>query len=1121
MASESRDSMVLEDDPLWFKDAVIYQLHVKAFMDSDADGIGDFKGLTQKLDYLQQLGVTAIWLLPFYPSPLRDDGYDISEYCGTHPSYGNLRDFRSFLHAAHRRGLRVITELVINHTSDRHEWFRKARRAPTGSNRRNYYVWSDTPQKYQETRIIFQDFETSNWTWDSVAGAYYWHRFYSHQPDLNYDNPQVHKAVFRVLDFWLKMGVDGLRLDAVPYLYEREGTNCENLPETHTFLKKLRSHIDVHYRNRMLLCEANQWPEDAATYFGDGDEGHMNFHFPLMPRLFMALRMEDSFPIIDILEQTPEIPDPCQWAIFLRNHDELTLEMVTDEERDYMYRVYADDLQMRLNLGIRRRLAPLLGNHRRRIELMNGLLLSLPGSPVIYYGDEIGMGDNIYLGDRDGVRTPMQWSADRNAGFSRSNPQQLYLPVILDPEFHYEVINVEAQDNNRHSLLWWMRRLIALRKRFKAFGRGTLKLLHPDNQSILAFTRSYKEEDLLVVANLSRFVQYAELDLKEYTNRTPLEVFGITEFPAIDQSTYRLTLGPHSFYWFYLKPTADRRPSQGKPLQSPEERPGFEAGAEWQEVLRGRSRQRLEDVLAAYIRPKRWFGGKARLIKQARIREWLPLPNDSTDAVLVFLEMAYVDGESETYVLLLGYRRGPGVAALLQQRPEAAIARIKIARDGEEGFLLDAVADFDFCRSLLRLIEQRRRGKGRGGELVARPTKFLGQLLQGSRQSLTPKIQRAEQSNTSIVYGDKLILKLFRRLPEGINPDLQIGLYLTEKGFAHIPPVAGYIEYRQRRNPSRTIGLLQAYVPNQGDAWDYTLNLLDRYLEGIITLGIAREPAPVPVESLIQLTQEGLPGETMEMAGYYPTAAQILGQRTAQLHLALAEHTDDPDFAPIKFTKLYQRSLYQSMRTTCRRNLALLRRRQDHLPEDARQEAAALAERESEILAVFKRLVDVRISALRTRVHGDYHLGQVLVTGKDFVIIDFEGEPARPVSERLIKRSPLRDVAGMLRSFHYAACTALRATESRGWVQPENRAVLATWGEYWFKWIGATFLRAYLLEIGHDASLPASREERRVLLESYLLEKALYELGYELNNRPDWVGIPITGISHVLESIAA
>ncbi|MEJ2647295.1 MAG: maltose alpha-D-glucosyltransferase [Sedimentisphaerales bacterium] len=490
-------------DSLWYKDAIIYELHVKSFYDSNGDGVGDFQGLIQKLGYLQELGITAIWLLPFYPSPMKDDGYDIQDYYNVNKEYGTLSDFRQFLREAHKRGIRVITELVINHTSDQHKWFQKSRIAKPDSSWRNYYVWSDTPDKYKEARVIFQDFEQSNWTWDNKAQAYYWHRFYSHQPDLNFDNPQVRKQILRVLDFWLSMGVDGMRLDAVPYLYEREGTNCENLPETHKFLKEMRAHIDGKYKDRVLLAEANQWPEDAAEYFGKGDECHMAFHFPVMPRLFMAVQMEDRFPIINMIEQSMDVPETCQWMMFLRNHDELTLEMVTDEERDYMYRAFAQDPKARLNLGIRRRLAPLLENSRRKIELLNILLLSLPGTPVLYYGDEIGMGDNYYLGDRDGVRTPMQWNPDRNAGFSRANPQQLYLPVVIDFQYHYTAINVESQVVNQSSLLWFMRRLIGMRNRFKALGRGTIEFISSNNNHVLSFIRNYKHECILVVANLS------------------------------------------------------------------------------------------------------------------------------------------------------------------------------------------------------------------------------------------------------------------------------------------------------------------------------------------------------------------------------------------------------------------------------------------------------------------------------------------------------------------------------------------------------------------------------------------------------------------------------------------
>ena len=542
----------LRDDPLWFKDAVFYEVYVRGFYDSNGDGIGDFPGLTEKLDYLEWLGVDCIWLLPMYASPLRDGGYDIADFYAMLPEYGTLEDFKTFLAAAHARGIRVITDLVVNHTSDTHEWFQEARRSPA-SPKRDWYVWSDDPHKYAEARIIFTDTEHSNWTWDEEAGAFYWHRFFSHQPDLNYDNPEVRRALLDVVSFWLDLGIDGFRVDAVPYLIEREGTNCENLPETHAVLKELRAHVEANYPNTLLLGEANQWPEDVVEYFGEGDEFHMNYHFPIMPRLFMALRQEDRRPIVEILERTPDIPANCQWGMFLRNHDELTLEMVTDEERDYLYNEYAKDRRMRLNVGIRRRLAPLLDNSRRRIELLHGLLLSLPGSPFLYYGDEIGMGDNIYLGDRDGVRTPMQWSADRNAGFSRADFERLYFPLISNPVYGYQSVNVEAQQRYDSSLLNWMRLMIHLRKEHHVFGRGRMDFVKPENRKIFAFTREHEGETVLCVFNLSQVAQPVELDLAHYAGRTPVEMVGRTPFPHIDVRPYQLALAPFGFYWFLIK----------------------------------------------------------------------------------------------------------------------------------------------------------------------------------------------------------------------------------------------------------------------------------------------------------------------------------------------------------------------------------------------------------------------------------------------------------------------------------------------------------------------------------------------------------------------------------------
>ena len=541
-----------DSDALWYKDAIVYQLHVKSYRDANADGFGDFRGLAERLDYIRDLGANTIWLLPFYPSPLRDDGYDIASYEEINPTYGTIDDFRALLEASHARNIRVITELVINHTSDQHPWFQRARRAPKNSPERNWYVWSDDPNKYLGTRIIFTDTEKSNWSWDPEAQQFYWHRFFSHQPDLNFDNPEVLEAVLNVMRFWLRMGVDGLRLDAIPYLIERDGTNCENLPETHDILKTLRRTVDAEFPNRIFLAEANQWPSDVRAYFGESDECHMAFHFPVMPRMYMAIRREDRTPVVDIMRQTPAIPDDCQWAIFLRNHDELTLEMVTDEERDYMYREYARDPRMRINVGIRRRLAPLMEGGRRQIELMNALLMSMPGTPIIYYGDEIGMGDNIYLGDRNGVRTPMQWSADRNAGFSEADTAALFSPLIVDPPYGYHTVNVVAQDKQPTSLLRWMRRLIAVRQQFQVFGRGTWEPLDAANRRVLVFIRRYKDETVLCVNNLSRFAQFVELDLREFNGRVPLELWSKNAFPPIGEWPYLLTLGPHNFLWFRI-----------------------------------------------------------------------------------------------------------------------------------------------------------------------------------------------------------------------------------------------------------------------------------------------------------------------------------------------------------------------------------------------------------------------------------------------------------------------------------------------------------------------------------------------------------------------------------------
>ncbi len=1107
------------NDPLWYKDAVIYQLHVKTFCDSNGDGIGDFRGLTSKLDYLQELGVTALWLLPFYPSPLRDDGYDIADFKSIHPAYGTLADFKAFMREAHKRGMRIITELVINHTSDQHPWFQRARRAKPGSVYRNFYVWSDTHDKYADARIIFQDFESSNWTWDPVANAYFWHRFYSHQPDLNYDNPKVHDAIFKALDFWMDMGVDGLRLDAIPYLYQREGTNCENLPETHAFLKRLRARMDEKYKNRMFLAEANQWPEDAVEYFGDGDECHMSFHFPLMPRLYMALHMESRFPVTDILDSTPAIPESCQWAIFLRNHDELTLEMVTDEERDYMYRAYARDPRMRVNLGIRRRLAPLVGNHRRRIELMNALLLSLPGTPIIYYGDEIGMGDNIYLGDRNGVRTPMQWSPDRNAGFSQVNPQKLYLPVIIDPEYHYEVLNVESQKKNRHSLFWWMRRLLTLRSRIPAFSRGDLTFLEPENPKILAFIRRHEDQSILVVVNLSRFVQFVELDLEGYEGAIPVEVFGNTPFPRITENPYFLTLSPHAFYWFLLAPEEAVKQTHEAAV-SPDRLPVFEVETGWEEIFEGGVPARLEKQLPAFIAGQRWFGAKSLRIKSCAIRERLPVRNHVLAGVILFVDLAYTDGTAESYILPITYLDAANAGPILEDHPLAAMARVRTAAGDVDGFLMDGLARHDFCAALLEMIARRSGVKGTLGRLNATPESAFKKRRRPEDVPYETKVMKAEQSNTSIVYGDRFILKLFRRLQEGTNPDLEIGRFLTRKGFANLPAVAGYLEYTRPGEAPNTLAILQAYVRNQGDAWTYTLNSLSGYFEQILERHDEPPPRP-PRKHSLALSRMPIPEETVERIGFFMESARLLAERTAEMHQALASDPIDPLFAPEAFSKLYQRSLFQSMSSQAGQVLKqfqkALKKRPDGMDAPTTSLGETILGRQGEVVSHFRALTEKKITAKRLRCHGDFHLGQVLYTGKDFVIIDFEGEPARPVSERRIKRSPLRDVAGMLRSFHYAAYSALLAEEARGSFQPEGRPVMEAWAEEWRRWVCAEYLRVYLDRSADSGFLPDTDTEIRTLLDAYLMEKAVYELGYEMNNRPDWVRIPLMGIEQLLD----
>jgi maltose alpha-D-glucosyltransferase/alpha-amylase len=1094
-------------DPLWYKDAIIYELHVRAFMDGNNDGIGDFPGLMQKLDYLQDLGVTCLWLLPFFPSPLRDDGYDISDYMTVNPSYGTVEDFKAFLDAAHDRNMQVMIELVVNHTSDQHPWFQRARLAPPGSPEREFYVWSDTDKKYEDARIIFTDTEKSNWTWDPVAKQYFWHRFFSHQPDLNYDNPEVLKEVLQVMRHWLDMGVDGLRVDAIPYLVEREGTSCENLPETHAVMKAVRAAIDESYGSRLILAEANQWPTDVRAYFGDGDECHMAFHFPLMPRIYMALRQDDRLPITDILAQTPPIPDNCQWGLFLRNHDELTLEMVSDEERDYMYLAYSADPRMRINIGIRRRLAPLVDNNRRRIELLNSLLFSFPGTPILYYGDEIGMGDNIYLGDRNGVRTPMQWSGDRNAGFSRANPARLYSPVVMDPVWGYEAINVEAQQSDQSSLLNWMRNMIALRKLFRVFGRGSLRFLEPSNRKILAYLRDLDGETVLCVANLSRFAQPAQLDLAELEGMIPVEMLGYVEFPPIDKTPYAITLGPYEFLWLELQIGVHKsEPAVAvNETDSPEAELFVRPGNAWESFFSGVILKRLEEkLLPEFIARQRWFGGKTRRIVSAPLLDWGSF--DRERSALALLKLHYDEGDADTYLVPLGMISGAG-ALEMQEKSAAAIVAPVTTSEGA-AVLRDALFSDDALSALLAMIAEAGSAPMQHGEVRGLPSSILP-ALRGEGTELRPRRSSAEQSNSSIFFGDKLIMKLFRRQQPGVNPDTEIGRYLTENtSFRNIAPFGGSIDYVTGTD-TYTLAMLQGLVANEGDGWQWTLDELDRYYESSVGEVFPEAEFSALPADLLSLSETALPERLRDCVGLSLDAAATLGRRTGELHLALGQPTTNKDFTPEPLRSEESKALREQLTANAARAFEALKENLARLPDDVVESAGLVLSRRS---SLFERLNDLTAATpggMRTRIHGDYHLGQILRTKSDFVILDFEGEPARSLEERRAKQSPLKDVAGMLRSFSYAAFASLSRYITR---RPKDAAKLAQWAHLWEESVTAEFLRAYREVLGQSPLVPAQPEALRSLLEAYILDKAFYELVYELNNRPAWVRIPLQGI---------
>jgi maltose alpha-D-glucosyltransferase/alpha-amylase len=1086
----------LEDDALWYKDAIIYQTHVKSYFDSNGDGVGDFRGLTARLDYIADLGVNTVWLLPFYPSPMRDDGYDIADYRNIHPDYGTRRDFRDFVRAAHRRGIRVIIELVINHTSDQHPWFQAARRAAAGSRKRAFYVWSDSDHRFPETRIIFTDTESSNWAWDPLARQYYWHRFFSHQPDLNHNNPQVVRAVIRVMRFWLDMGVDGLRLDAIPYLCVREGSSNENLPETHAVIRQMRAVVDTSYRNRMFLAEANQWPEDAAEYFGQGDECHMAYHFPLMPRIYMAVAQEDRHPIVEIMEQTPEIPDNCQWAIFLRNHDELTLEMVTDRERDYMYRVYAAEPRMRVNVGIRRRLAPLMDNDPARIKLLNSLLLSMPGTPIIYYGDELGMGDNFFLGDRNGMRTPMQWTPDRNAGFSRADPQRLYLPPIMDPIYGYPSVNVEAQQRDPASLLNWMKRLVAVRKSHKVFGRGRLDFLRPGNRRILAYLREYGEESVLCVANLGRAAQPVELDLARYRGRVPVEMLGATAFPPIGELPYLLTLPGHTFYWFLLTEGTEaphwheeRLPGLSLPvLVLPEGWLTLQRGHATREPASRWALERFErEILPAFLPTRRWFAAKGVRIASVHVeectqwREWL----------LTRLRVRLADGELQDYFLPLSLRREEDTEAVA---PIWAAVLCKVRRHATPSLLYDAFEDERFVRALIEAMGAGEEAPFADARLCFSATSAFPALQGAPFDRAVVRRPGSEGSNSAAIIDDGLFLKGYRRLREGANPEVEMGRFLTEASpFPSSVPLAGWLEQRRSDGTTTTLALLQRFCANQGDAWTHTVNHLERVLQGFGR----------PLDE----------GAEADAHAPYLTLIETLGRRTAELHRALTRPGGGAAFTPEPITLEDLAAWRAKVEEEARMTLERLARDAPGLPDGQRAAAEALCSHREALLRRLSGLLPERVDAVKTRYHGDFHLGQVLVAENDVILIDFEGEPARPLAERRAKHSPLRDVAGMLRSFDYAAQVALAHVCAD---RPEDRPRLEPEVRQWEHRTAAVFLSSYRAAAVDCPSYPREESQAEALVRLFALEKAFYELRYELDNRPEWIDLPLRGLRMLL-----
>ena len=1093
----------LKSDALWFKDAIIYEVSVRAFYDSNADGIGDFQGLIQKLDYLEDLGINTIWLLPFYPSPLKDDGFDIIEHCDVHPDYGTLADFKQFMKEAHRRGIRVLTELVLNHTSDQHTWFKRSRRAKAGTRYKDFYVWSDSPEKYKEARVIFSSEESTNWTWDADAGAYYWHRFFRHQPELNFDNAEVQLEMIKIVDFWMKIGVDGFRLSSVPFLYEEEGTSCENLPQTHVFLKRLRSHIDKNYKNRILIAEANLWPEDAADYFGDGQECHMNFNYPLMPRMFLALRTEDSYPIIDIMEQTPDTPPNSQWALFLRNHDELGLEMVTEEEKDFLFKAYAHDANTKFNMGIRRRLAPLMNNDRRKAELLHAILFSLPGSPVLYYGDEIGMGDNVYLGDRYGVRTPMQWNMNMNAGFSAANPQRLYLPIITDPAYRHESVNVEAQEENPTSFLWWMKNVLSMRKRLNIFGRGDMKFLESSNAKVLAFVRTFEKQRIIVVANLSQFSQSTILNLGEYKGCDITEVFSQNRFFSVGEGEYPITIGPYGYFWFQADVAEKKEKEASGELHL------LRTDVSWEKLFDNYNELRVLErkVLIPFMKKCRWFGGKARVVSKVAIKKTIPVKVDGDTHFFGVIEVHYVQRLPELYFLPMAFLPSDSIMERVEYTVQSVICRAEI--QGKAGFIMDSSYDKLFRDFLfLSMGKETKIRDDDGGTLLFNSGVFAKIDV---HKEIDSKILKADQSNTAIIYNDQYFFKFYRKIENEINPEVEIVQFLSEHTtFRNSPRYAGSVEYLDHEGEVMVFGLLQEKVENQGESWSMSVDSVGRFYERVMAKAKAIKPPKLINKASIKF--EDAPDVIQEFIGrgFYERMVR-LGSRTAEMHLALASNTSNPAFSPENFTANYQRSLYSSLRKLVKDRFNLLETTLPKLSPEVQEFAKKVLSLENGIMECFSEVYQLKIKTNKIRIHGDYHLGQVLFTGKDFVIIDFEGEPGLSFSERRLKKSALKDVAGMMRSIHYAAFGKILLNEN---YRERDLEFLESWAEQWQHYVSRFYLGAYMERMNMGTELS---EENDILIRTFLLEKAIYELGYELNGRPDWTIIPLRGIHYIMK----